>query len=114
LVCLQAFVFPNGVPYQFVTRQEEAGVELPGSRRGSWKLRCEDFSQYYHLSPRERQILLLLARGRNAKYIEETLVVSNHTAKAHIYSIYRKVNVHSRQELLNTLENFQKRSTSNN
>ena len=36
----------------------------------------------------------------------EELCVSEHTVKAHIFAIYRKVNVHSRQGLIKKIETF--------
>lgn len=72
----------------------------------SLKERCERLSEKYALTPRETEVLELLVRGRNARYIEETLVVSNSTAKAHRYNIYRKLNIHSHQELLDLVENW--------
>ena len=46
----------------------------------------------------------MLARGRNADYSTEKLIISAHTAKAHIYNIYQKTGVHSRQELMDLVE----------
>ncbi|MDR2108799.1 MAG: LuxR C-terminal-related transcriptional regulator, partial [Coriobacteriales bacterium] len=60
----------------------------------------------YSLSNRQAEVLAYLARGRNAEYIQEKLVVSNHTAKSHIYTIYRKLGVHSQQELIDMIESF--------
>ena len=56
------------------------------------------------LSPRQTEVLVLLSRGHNTKYIEEQLVISNHTAKSHIYHIYQKAGVHSKQEIIEMLE----------
>jgi DNA-binding NarL/FixJ family response regulator len=47
---------------------------------------------------------MLLARGRNARFIQDELFLSNHTVKSHIYSIYRKLNIHTRQELIDLIE----------
>lgn len=58
----------------------------------------------YGLSSRQREVLTMLAKGRNAEYITEKLVISSHTAKAHIYNIYQKTGVHSRQELMDLVE----------
>lgn len=57
------------------------------------------------LSPRETEVFSLLAKGRNVRYISETLVVSVNTARSHIYSIYGKLGVHSHQELIDLVEN---------
>lgn len=65
---------------------------------------CEHLSRRYGLSPREHEILLLLANGQGNREISEELVLSPHTVKSHIYNIYQKLNVHSRQELMQSLE----------
>lgn len=56
------------------------------------------------LTEREASVLLLLGRGRNRQAISDELQISKETAKTHIQSIYRKVGVHSQQELLSLLE----------
>ena len=50
------------------------------------------------LSPRESQILELLAKGMSFSEISKTLQISCHTVTAHIKKIYRKLQVHSRGE----------------
>ena len=59
------------------------------------------------LSPREREVLELLARGRNTRYIQDALVISGSTVKSHTYRIYRKLGVHNRQDLINEVETAQ-------
>ena len=56
------------------------------------------------LTPRESETLALLARGRNRKFISEELVVSEETIKSHVYSIYRKLGIHGKQELIDAIE----------
>jgi DNA-binding CsgD family transcriptional regulator len=80
-----------------------------GFRAGPWRQKCEAFSNANYLSPREKEVLLLLVKGRNTSYIEDNLFVSGHTVRAHIYNIYKKTNVHSRQELINIVESFDER-----
>ncbi len=60
----------------------------------------------YGLSPREREILVLLVRGRDVRHISEALVVSVNTVRTHVSNIYGKLGVHSRQELLDAVERF--------
>jgi DNA-binding NarL/FixJ family response regulator len=48
------------------------------------------------LTPREREVLTLLAQGMTNKGIAETLVISVNTVKRHLRSIYDKLDVHSR------------------
>jgi DNA-binding CsgD family transcriptional regulator len=107
-VCLQAFVFKDNHSYQFVVNSDDAdGDESQEDIRGPWRRKCDAFSQQNHLSPRESQVLLYLVKGRDAGYIEKSLFISGHTAKAHIYNIYRKTNVHSKQELIDLIEAFE-------
>jgi two-component system, NarL family, nitrate/nitrite response regulator NarL len=50
------------------------------------------------LSPREREVLALLARGARTSDIAEALVISPETARTHIQNILTKLDVHSRLE----------------
>ena len=74
--------------------------------------RCEVFTERFGLTSRQHEILALLARGYPTGLIESTLFISSHTVKAHIYNIYRKANVHSRQELILMLETLPESSDS--
>ena len=68
--------------------------------------RCAAVAELYQLSPRETDILKFLAKGRNAAYIQSKLTISPHTVKSHIYSIYRKLDIHSQQKLMDFVEEF--------
>ena len=50
------------------------------------------------LTPREQDVLHLLARGYPDKKIAETLVITRETVHKHLKNIYHKLNVHSRTE----------------
>ena len=56
------------------------------------------------LTPREREVFEMLAHGRNREYIEEKLVISRNTVKAHVKHIYAKLEAHSHQELPDLVE----------
>jgi len=56
------------------------------------------------LSPREREIFLMLAHGRDTAYVQEKLVISQGTVRSHRDRIYRKLGIHSKQELLDLVE----------
>ena len=58
----------------------------------------------FELTPREREILGYLARGRSARFIAETLIISENTVWAHIKRVYAKTGVHSKQELMSVVE----------
>ena len=50
------------------------------------------------LSPREKEVLALVAEGRTNKAIAETLFVSPNTVKTHARAVYRKLDACSRAE----------------
>jgi len=50
----------------------------------------------YGLTPRERQVLALLAAGRSNRQIAADLVISEHTVARHVQNIFGKVGVTSR------------------
>ena len=60
--------------------------------------------QRHGLTPRERDVLELLAVGRSGTYIAETLCISPDTVKGHTRRIYAKLDVHSKQELLDLFQ----------
>jgi DNA-binding CsgD family transcriptional regulator len=61
---------------------------------------CEAIAGEHGLTPRELDVLLLLAEGLTAQAIAQSLVVSPSTAKSHIRNIYQKLDVHTQAELL--------------
>ena len=81
----------------------EGGLGAPEAK-GLWKKRCRVVGEQCDLSERQFEVLMLVAQGRNAKYIEQALSISLSTAQTHIRNIYRKTGVHSRQELLDLIE----------
>ena len=69
-----------------------------------FKRSLEKLAEMRGLSPRERQVFELLAKGRNSSFVSAQLVISEETAKTHIKRIYRKFGVHSQQALLDMIE----------
>lgn len=77
-----------------------------GEKGAAFSERIDAVSKLYGLSAREKGVLAYLAKGRNASYIQRELVISPHTAKSHIYNIYRKLDIHSQQKLMDFIEEF--------
>ena len=73
-----------------------------------WRRTCQRIAELYKLSPRETEIFFFIAKGRNAEYVQQELVISMHTAKTHIANIYHKLGVHSSQEMLTLIETFRR------
>ncbi len=79
-------------------------VDMHEPRDANLSETCKAVTERYKLSPRESEVLTYLVRGRNAKHIAEKLFISESTTKTHISNIYRKLGIHSQQELLDLLE----------
>lgn len=65
---------------------------------------CTALAKACRLTPRETEVLALLARGRTVRYIGDELTIAPGTVKHHVSNIYRKVGVVDRQGLLDALE----------
>lgn len=76
----------------------------PDGKRGRFKRKCELVANRYLLSRRETEVLFFLAKGHNATSIQEQLYISEGTTKTHIRHIYRKLDIHSQQELIQIVE----------
>ena len=74
------------------------------ARAGRFKRKCELVANRYLLSKKETEVLFLLAKGRNAAYIQEQLYISEGTARTHMRHIYKKLDIHTQQELMDLVE----------
>ena len=61
---------------------------------------CDFISDECGLTPRERDVLLVLAQGYDVMRVQEELGISEGTALTHKRHIYQKLGIHSRAELL--------------
>lgn len=68
--------------------------------------RCDEVSDQYGLSPRERDVLLLLVQGRTGGAIQDELTLAASTVKTHMQHIYVKVGVSDRQQLMDKVLNL--------
>ena len=69
-----------------------------------FQLRCERVAQLYGLTAKELEVMTLVAKGRSVQRIQEALGIAASTVNTHISHIYRKLGVHSRQEMLDMLD----------
>lgn len=82
----------------------ELSPRLFGLGPASIEDRCEQVAATYGLTPRETQVLSLLARGRDAGFICDELGVSRNTVNVHRKGVFAKLGVHSQQEFLSVVE----------
>lgn len=64
----------------------------------------EKIAADYGLTPRELEVFRLSAKGRTRPAICEELCISEGTYRTHIYRIYKKLDVHSHDELLELVD----------
>ena len=80
-----------------VIAKELTGVLARAVQRESLEEMTPD-SGFGELTPREREILCLLAEGQSNKVIARNLGITDGTVKLHVKAILRKLSVHSRVE----------------
>ena len=61
--------------------------------------RCAAVGAERRLTPREIEVMQMLCAGRSRSYVAETLYISENTVKTHTDRLYKKLGVHSREEL---------------
>lgn len=92
--------------FEFLAPEARGAVQAgtPGGIGEAIASCCEAAAERFGLSARERDVLSELARGRTIATIAGQLRVSENTVKAHTKAIYRKLGVHTREELLARVE----------
>lgn len=65
--------------------------------------RCAIVAEQCGITARETEVLVLLASGRNVPYICKELCIAESTARHHVGSIYRKLGVYDRQDMLDVI-----------
>lgn len=99
-------VYPFEPMFEAAAPEATPEIKSAGRQKALWQRKVDTACTLYRLSPREIEVLHILLKGRDTKYIMEKFVVSQSTAKTHIYNIYRKFDIHSRQELLDFIEDI--------
>jgi DNA-binding CsgD family transcriptional regulator len=77
---------------------------LPMRRKRRFRDKCLRVAREGALSERETEVMVLLAKGLSLAYIQEHLLMSKSTASTHRQHIYRKLGIHSQQELIEKVE----------
>lgn len=108
LLGLGYLIVASGLIFRDNSVSEEPSSSEIGAKvkSTSWKEKVKRVAEVYELSPRQQEVLTMLARGRNAGYLQEHFYISRSTAKAHIYNIYKKLGVHSQQGLIDFIEDM--------
>lgn len=81
--------------------------EMPTKHIAKFREKCQIIGNTYMLSLREQEVLFYLAKGYNAALIQEKLYISEGTTKTHMRHIYRKLNIHTQQDLIRIVESVE-------
>lgn len=73
---------------------------LPTSMNDAARSACTAIGGEHELTGREVEVMYLICMGRSKGYIAETLLISENTVRSHSRHLYAKLEVHSKQELL--------------
>ena len=97
-------MFVNGSVAKMAFSPKEDGAVERGKRGDI----CQRIGDEYGLTQRERDVLYCLSLGYSMKRTSETLYISTSTVHAHTATVYRKLGVHSRQEVIDMIESAAK------
>ena len=109
LVLLVVLVLPEGTLSKLGGGSRSGGARGAGSVRagegdGGLAVRCEAVARRFDLTPRERDVFVLIARGRTLGVISRELNIAEGTARTHMGHIYAKLGVRRQQELIDLVE----------
>lgn len=84
----------------------DEGDSIANIRKATMRDNAEQMGKQFLLSDREVEVLALYALGWTQKRVAEELYISPSTAHAHIKRIYAKTGLHSRQEILDFMDQY--------
>ena len=82
--------------YDFSLAFSKTSSELGNRTKADIKTRIEEVCRLYKLTPREKEFVELIYKGKSNKEIAEVLFLSESTVKTHIYNIFRKMDTKNR------------------
>ncbi|MGI6216740.1 MAG: helix-turn-helix transcriptional regulator [Coriobacteriales bacterium] len=72
--------------------------------RDFFRYACTLIGNEYHLTKREQEVFLRIATGQTRSGISNELHISEETVKSHVKNIYRKIDIHSRQDAIELVQ----------
>lgn len=101
---LRGFTFADTIQGVEPVEELPVPVDMPPDRDVLIERACDALAGECGLTEREREVFGMLARGHNGYHIRDELTLSYNTVKTHVKRIYRKLDVHSQQELIDLVE----------
>lgn len=103
----QGAVFPPADEEDDAANDGVAVVVDETAHDGGRKHGASALGEGFGLTEREAEVALLVSRGNSVKRCSEVLCVAPSTVQSHMKSIYRKMGIHSRQELVDIVHDLQ-------
>ena len=106
VLALSLAVYPPKAMHDLLVAIPDEDAEEPTAPvvTDAWTLMCNSLADEGSLTAREREVMMLLVRGRGSVYISEHLGVTLSTVYTHTRNLYRKFGVHSREELMGLVD----------
>ena len=107
-VCINMILFKNFSFERTISSiQQYQELDIKELVLENFDNKITEIEKLYSLTPRESEVYSLLVKGRNAGYVNEELGISINTVKTHVSNIYKKLDVHSQQELIDQFEELE-------
>lgn len=106
LVVLVVLVLPEGLLSKVgaFSRPRDEQEQRAAGVSDTLEARCDAVVARCELTPRESDVLRLLARGRTLAVVARELNIAQGTARTHMMHVYSKLGVHKQQELIDIVE----------
>lgn len=88
------------------THAPASAIPIDTTPSSTLDARCDYVRQHFGLTERETDMVRLLAHGRSKTSISKELFISENTVKSYTRNVYSKLNIHSKQQLLDILDNI--------
>lgn len=95
ILCLTVAVVLGRIGLRMPSRDKQECSPVAAAR---------SLAERYRLTARETEVLELVAQGRNMTYVQKVLHISPGTSSTHINHIHQKLGVHSREELIDLVQ----------
>lgn len=99
VLALFLIFFGSGANLDALTFERKTAA-LPTDREAV----CDALAKECGMTQREQDVLYYASLGYSVKKVGETLFISEHTVHTHAKSVYRKLGVHAKQELIDLVD----------
>lgn len=113
IVLLTAFAMTVGLALWIFAHQrpdgDQQGLGVRNRRQSGLQsgVTLEYMTEAYGLSRREFEVLILLSAGNTQKKIAQNLTVSINSVQTYAKNLYRKLDIHSKQELIDLVDRIE-------